>query len=156
MGRRKFRLHRRKGYSRSIPRPCTDWETLCTNVKVAELGEWSYVSCIDLDVSSSSSITLCKFNSAIHPPLALMTITISCSTIRNWNLHVGHTCISREIFDHSVPSTICSLSDVNILVNSIDKLNVCTGIDDKRFVPLIESHKGIFHNQHGEFNNYDK
>ena len=62
-----------------------------------------------------------------------MTITISCSTIRNWNLHVGHTCISREIFDHSVPSTISSLIySLTQLINLI----VCNGIDDKRFAPL--------------------
>ena len=31
---------------------------------------------------------------------------------------------------------------------------MCTGIDNKKFTPIIESHKGNFHNQRGEHCSY--
>lgn len=150
MGRRKFRLFRRKRYQYShlsntslmVQEHCS-WDTLCKNIKEAELGCWSYVSTGD-----DHTITLSTFSSS-NPPIALMTITIfSSSTHDNWNLHVGHRCMSR--FDH-LPATIHSVADLLTILDTINKFNLCTGINDKKFTPLIKCHNGDFYNQQGEY-----
>lgn len=147
MGQRKFRLHQKKRFSRlpksslmvSFPRPRSNWELLSRNVKEAQLGSWSYVSTTDND-----RIAVSKFNS-FTPPVALMTITILSSTI--WTLHIGHKCLPRIA---ALPATICSVTDLSTVITAIDKLNLCTGIKDKKFAPLIQLHKGEFHNPHGK------
>lgn len=152
----KLRLHRRKGYSHSpkkpcfmvsLPRPQSSWETLCTSIKGADLGKWSYISTIGTD-----GITLCKFT-ASNPPTVVMTVNIlsSSTTDSNWNLHVGHTCLPREQV-LSLPATIFSMSDVYTILKGIDQCNLCAGSSDKKFAPLIELHKGSFQDQYGECN----
>lgn len=147
MGKRKFRLHHRKLYSRlprlslkvSISRCHLDWKNLCDNVKKLHFGNWNYIFTGDY-----SAITLCKFNSHT-PPVALMTLTILPNL--DWKLHVGDKLVSGL----QVHSCIESISQLFTLLNFIDKLEVCQGIGDKKFEPLINSHHGKFFNLKGKF-----
>lgn len=153
MGKRKFRLHRRKGYSHppkessllvSLPRLHCGWELLRTSIKEADLGRWSYISTVDND-----NVTICKFT-ASNPPMAYMTVKVFSSTPENnWNLHIGHKLISKHHIN-CLPLTIRSISDLYTILNAIDRCNLCNGSSDKKYTPLIESHNGNFHDQYGE------
>lgn len=126
----------------SIPRH--HWRALCTSIKEADLGRWSYISTADKDC-----VTLCTFICS-SPPTISMTITISSLTPdNNWSLHIGHLHVSGEQVD-CLPTTVHYLSDLHTILNGIDKCNLCIGSDDKKFTPIIESHNGSFNNQYGK------
>lgn len=146
MGGRKFRLHRRKLYSRppklslmvSIPRIHLDWKKLCEDVKKLHFESWSSVSTGDF-----SAIKLCKFTHST-PPVALMTLTILPNY--EWTLHVSNQLVSGL----QVPASIESISELLSLMNHINKLQVCQGINEQKFDPLVRSHNGRFLSQQGE------
>ena len=152
MGGRKFRLHRRKRYSRppklslmlSIPRVHLDWKKLCEDVKKLHFESWSSVITGDI-----SAIKLCKFTPST-PPAALMTLTILSSY--EWRLHVGNKLVSGL----ELPASINSISELLSLLNHINKLQVCQGINEQKFDLLIHSHEGLFANQQGEFMRWEE
>lgn len=87
-----------------------------------------------------SAIKLCKFGHST-PPLALLTVTILPNF--NWTVHVGNKLVSNLQF----PARIESMSQLIALLNFVDKLKVCQGVQDQKFDPLIHSHHGRFFNQ---------
>lgn len=140
MGPRKFTLSRKKRFSRepSVHRKI-DLATLCRNIKDAELGEWSFISTPPAD-----TIRLCKFNS-MNPPTATMTLDVTHPTMK-WSLYVGDRSVSipRE---ESVPSNIYAVTDLMMLLDTIDRFHSCMGINDKKFAPLIKTRKSFYTQQ---------
>ena len=148
-----IRVRRRKAHSHptqrphltvSLPRPPSNWESLCTDVKGADLGRWSYITTADKD-----TITLCKFTTST-PPTVYMTLNVTSLTPtcrNNWDLHVGLIRLPMS----NLPGTIRSISDLCTVLNGVDKTTLCIGCSDEKFAPLIESRKGNFFDQYGEW-----
>lgn len=141
MGWRKFRLTARKNYERNryrlpllvrVPISLAEKVLFTSQVKqLRDLRGWSIMQ------STSTEIKLCK----IQRQNVSMTLDIC-----------GYTC-SLHVGSRVVPSFVKSVSHLPALLTLLEEVNdynVCPGITDAKYTPLIEKHHGKFHDPYGK------
>lgn len=143
MGPRKFALSHKKYYSRSskgVAKQKVSWSTLYTSIKDADLGEWSFVR-----TPPAGTIRLCKFDATTNLTTATMTIDVVYPSLK-WTLQMCGKAVPATITE-GLPVHINSASDIMIVLQFINNLHACSGINDEKFVPLMKSRKNFYSQQ---------
>ena len=63
----------------------------------------------------------------------------------SWTVDYNSTTFSvQSALFSSMPSSLRSVQDVLSVINFLDSLSPCCGNNDKKFLPMVESRKGLF------------
>lgn len=96
-------------------------------------------------VPKDDGIRLCKFTEQDMPTVIL---TLEVTSDLKW-----HTSIKgREItipHTENLPSYANSLADILTILEAIDQCNICTGVNNPKYGPIVAKHEGVFCNQQG-------
>lgn len=149
MGRRRFRLCAPKNWVRrkyqqpiplivSVSRSIAENVLFVAQVRVCDLRGW-----ILIHASVSQGIRVCKLDNSGLQSTVSMTLNI-----------VGGKC---TVLSQSTPvlqysdRVIAGLADFQALLDELNTLSPCPGIDAAKYSPLVEKHDGTFRDPTGKF-----
>ena len=151
MGRRKFRLWKRKNAERkSIPEPTPSIRLLIKNINrmTKDLPRgWVVV-----DTGLDSTIVLSKPIFALGSTQQTVTLSVVIDTDCKWSVRFPHLerqdCLSSVLTNF--PAIFCSVESIVSLLTAINLADRCTGNADEKFHALREYKKMKFMNTRRE------